>query len=105
MENIYPGIQAQVTIPVTLWGAALVSLQVEKSPRKGKKPRSACGPEESVPTEAEFQGMYGAAQLATVPFDPHLQLLLILADFFTEKHFLEFGTNQRNYCISKHGIF
>lgn len=66
MENSYPGIQAQVTISATLWAAALVGLQVEKSSRKGKRPRL-----ESVFTEAEFLDTYGAAQLATVPFDPH----------------------------------
>ena len=45
--NIYPGLHSQVTTYHTL-GSSIDWLQVEMSPRKGKLPRAACGPEEAV---------------------------------------------------------
>lgn len=85
MENIYPGIQAQVTMSVTLWGAALVNLQVEMSPRKGSKPRLACGPE-LVPTEA-VSGHVGGSSAGHSALRPLLATTVNYCRFLHRKAF------------------
>lgn len=91
MENVRPGLHAQVMIPVTLRSSAGQSAGRTVT-QEGRRPGSACGPGELGVPRGGVLGTRWDTRLARWP-STLTGTTVHVASLFPEKHFLEFGPN------------